>query len=289
MLRRYPCPKQSREELASESRGLHCTLYAPFITLARLWIQSPRLIASHISNPLSPLHFSRVARPSRQPGTPILIARHSNRCERPEFVERNLTILCESSCGKKSNWRHRPWCPESGFSLIEVMMAIGIVAFAIIPVMGLLPTGLSINRQAIEATVSSQIVSRISQELAQSDFSSLPASSTGLLTYLFDNQGNLVGSGTGTSSFKFTSTIASSPNQSGAFPEFDVLVTINKSSSLPSTGSVTTQSLATARIDVLRDPAGSAMVSNGAFTNPSNPEAPNPNVSTFHALISKND
>ena len=68
-------------------------------------------------------------------------------------------------------------------------MALGIVAFAFIPVIGLLPVGLDSSRQAIEATIEAQIVQQLSSEVLQTDFSSLDKLATAPL-YYYDNQGN---------------------------------------------------------------------------------------------------
>lgn len=78
---------------------------------------------------------------------------------------------------------------RKGFSLTEVVLALGIVAFAFIPVLGLLPVGLDASRQAIDATIEAQIVQQLSNEAFQTDFSSLDELSTAPL-YYFDYQGN---------------------------------------------------------------------------------------------------
>ena len=46
---------------------------------------------------------------------------------------------------------------RSGFSLVEVTLAIGIVAFALLAIIGLIPVGLNSSRDAIDATHSSLI------------------------------------------------------------------------------------------------------------------------------------
>jgi len=63
--------------------------------------------------------------------------------------------------------------PQAAFSLVEVTIAIGIVAFAFISVLGLIPTGLNDSRQAIDATVGSQIMQRVVNEAQQTDFDQL--------------------------------------------------------------------------------------------------------------------
>ena len=57
--------------------------------------------------------------------------------------------------------------------MVEVTIAIGVVAFAFISVLGLIPTGLNDSRQAIDATVGSQIMQRVVNEAQQTDFDQL--------------------------------------------------------------------------------------------------------------------
>jgi prepilin-type N-terminal cleavage/methylation domain-containing protein len=44
-----------------------------------------------------------------------------------------------------------------GFTIIEVAIALGIFAFAIIPVIGLMSTGLKVSKESIDASTTSQI------------------------------------------------------------------------------------------------------------------------------------
>lgn len=61
----------------------------------------------------------------------------------------------------------------SGFTLVEVALAIGIVAFAFVALMALLPAGQTAFRQAIDVAVTGQIGQRILNEAQMSDFQSL--------------------------------------------------------------------------------------------------------------------
>lgn len=89
-------------------------------------------------------------------------------------------------------------CPQpSAFSLVETAIALGIVGFALVALMGMLPVGLSSFRQSIDTTVCAQIVQRIVSDAEQSDFDILSkraASSDAtffvLATRYFDDQGN---------------------------------------------------------------------------------------------------
>ena len=59
------------------------------------------------------------------------------------------------------------------FTLVEVVLAIGIVAVAFVALLGLLPTGLGLFRDAMNATVSSQIAQRVLTDAQQTDFDTL--------------------------------------------------------------------------------------------------------------------
>jgi len=103
--------------------------------------------------------------------------------------------------------RKRGW--QAGFSLVEVTIAIGIVSFAFVSVIGLIPTGLNTFHQAMDASVGTQIVQRVLNDLQQTDFTVLTQDATGVAneTYrytwtlsnnsqskvrYFDDQGNEV-------------------------------------------------------------------------------------------------
>lgn len=93
----------------------------------------------------------------------------------------------------------RDQTPLQAFSLIETALALGIVAFAFVGLMGLLPAGLGTFRTAIDTTVSAQIVQRIVSDAEQSDFDALSSNSASidgnyyvLKTRYFDDQGSEV-------------------------------------------------------------------------------------------------
>lgn len=90
---------------------------------------------------------------------------------------------------------HRSAAPA--FSLIETAIALGIVAFALVALLGMLPAGLATFRQSIDTTVSAQIIQRIVSDAEQSDFDLLSKKATStdstffvLPTRYFDDQGN---------------------------------------------------------------------------------------------------
>lgn len=77
---------------------------------------------------------------------------------------------------------------RNGFSLVEVAMSLGIVAFAFTALLGMLPLGLNMFRDAVETSVTSRIFERVSGDVQQSDFDTLTAG--GLPLRYFDDQGN---------------------------------------------------------------------------------------------------
>jgi len=89
--------------------------------------------------------------------------------------------------------RHRTAPPTAGprvirgFSLVEISLALGVVSFALVGILGLLPVALSTFRRAIDSTVSAQIADRIANEAAQTGFDQLADRA-----YYFDDQGGSV-------------------------------------------------------------------------------------------------
>ena len=60
-----------------------------------------------------------------------------------------------------------------GFSLVEVVIAIGTLSFAMVPLVGMLPIGLNTFRDSINRSVSTQIAQRIMNEAQQTGFKNL--------------------------------------------------------------------------------------------------------------------
>ncbi|HSI87225.1 MAG: prepilin-type N-terminal cleavage/methylation domain-containing protein [Candidatus Methylacidiphilales bacterium] len=79
---------------------------------------------------------------------------------------------------------------SQGFTLVEVTMAVAIIAFAFVPLFGLLPVGFSVSREAMDITVTSQIAQRLTTAALQTDFSKL-ATLEGKGVVSYDDQGNL--------------------------------------------------------------------------------------------------
>jgi uncharacterized protein (TIGR02598 family) len=59
---------------------------------------------------------------------------------------------------------------QAGFSLVEVVLAVGVVSFAFVAILGLIPAGLSQFRQAVDTSVCSQIAQRVIMDAQQTEF-----------------------------------------------------------------------------------------------------------------------
>lgn len=62
---------------------------------------------------------------------------------------------------------------RAGFSLVEVVLAIGVMAFAFVGIFSLLPAGLTNFRQAMDLSVGAQIAQRVIGDAQQTDFNVL--------------------------------------------------------------------------------------------------------------------
>lgn len=78
---------------------------------------------------------------------------------------------------------------ENAFSLVEVTIALGIVTFAVVSVMGLLPAGLTTMRTATDQTTISQITREISAEILLTPFGDLDSYISAHGTRYFDSEG----------------------------------------------------------------------------------------------------
>lgn len=86
-----------------------------------------------------------------------------------------------------------PSFPRSrkAFSLVEVAIAMGLITFCMVAMLGLLPVGLSTFRAAMEATIESQIVNQIASDAALMPFSKL-SDFAGGSPYYFNEEGSPV-------------------------------------------------------------------------------------------------
>ena len=66
-----------------------------------------------------------------------------------------------------------PLAKQRAFSLIEVVLAVGVVAFAFVAILGLIPAGMGQFRQAIDTSVCAQIAQRVINDSQETDFTTL--------------------------------------------------------------------------------------------------------------------
>jgi uncharacterized protein (TIGR02598 family) len=150
---------------------------------------------------------------------------------------------------------------ESAFSLIEVVLSIGIVSFAFVGMFGLLPVGLSTFRQAIDNSVGSQIVQRLVNEAQQTDYPTLTDPSHSPSTRYFDDQGNEVNS------------------DKDSIYTARISVTKTDDPEIKTQSALKTASLATVTIKLANNPAHKTI----SFDTPGNAA-----FATYTALIAKN-
>ena len=166
---------------------------------------------------------------------------------------------------------------QGAFSLIETILAIGIVSFAFVAIFGLLPAGLRVFRQAIDTSVGSQIAQRVVGDAQQTDFDQLVTDSSGAAitagttgrkgVRYFDDQGNEV------------------PAATNAI--YHVNTRIQPATPLPMGGAAATNaSLATVTIQVANNPANQSLdLSNNLWTGNTNNAIA---ILTYATMVSKN-
>jgi uncharacterized protein (TIGR02598 family) len=78
---------------------------------------------------------------------------------------------------------------QAGFSLVEVTMAIGIVAFAFVALLGLLPTGLGVFRQSIDSANQMWIMQNLNSMVQVTPWDKIPDLEK--FTFYFDEEARL--------------------------------------------------------------------------------------------------
>lgn len=88
--------------------------------------------------------------------------------------------------------RSRACVALKGFSLVEVIMAIGLVMFAALVIFSLLPVGLVALQDANRQIVETEIFNTVGAELASTPFTKLTDYGTSRFPIYFDNEGTEV-------------------------------------------------------------------------------------------------
>jgi uncharacterized protein (TIGR02598 family) len=80
---------------------------------------------------------------------------------------------------------------KAGFSLVEVVLAVGIMALGVVTILGLLPHGLEVSRQTANEQAESRIIDSIVGELQAMDWVTLNTQAKAVTSkeYLYDDQG----------------------------------------------------------------------------------------------------
>jgi uncharacterized protein (TIGR02598 family) len=86
---------------------------------------------------------------------------------------------------RKSLQKIKNCSTEDAFSLVEVVIAVGVAAFALVALLGLLPSGLKTFKSTMNTAVGSQIAQRVFNDMQIADWKDL----TNTVRY-FDEQGN---------------------------------------------------------------------------------------------------
>ena len=89
---------------------------------------------------------------------------------------------------RRLSYQHR----AGAFTLVEVALALGIIAFALLPIVGLVPIGMQVSNSATDQTMTAQIGQRLIGLMRQSDPSNYAALEASC--YYFDNEGQLLSS-----------------------------------------------------------------------------------------------
>lgn len=85
--------------------------------------------------------------------------------------------------------------PENGFSLVEVAMALAVMAFACVSLIGLIPFGLTSFHQAMGSTIEADVVQDLTNDMLLANFSDLyqysyqNSTNPANQTYYYNNEG----------------------------------------------------------------------------------------------------
>jgi prepilin-type N-terminal cleavage/methylation domain-containing protein len=74
--------------------------------------------------------------------------------------------MCDYRSRPRRNWRR-------GFSLVEVALAVAVLAVALVGLLALMPSGVGNFRKAMDTSITSQIAQRILQDAEQAEFDAL--------------------------------------------------------------------------------------------------------------------
>jgi uncharacterized protein (TIGR02598 family) len=149
---------------------------------------------------------------------------------------------------------------RDAFSLVEVVLSVGVAAFALMALLGLLPAGLKTFKGTMNSAVGAQIAQRIFNDMQVSDWSNI----SNMMRY-FDEQG--------------TETTMSNDLHCIYWAQVTVTNAVTSTNSTSIMGNTSTN-LLTLRVIVANNPGGAQPAS--TLFSPSNP-----NSMTFTTLIGR--
>jgi uncharacterized protein (TIGR02598 family) len=100
---------------------------------------------------------------------------------------------------------------RSAFSLIEVTISLGIVAFAMVPIIGLVSAGMKSLRDSMDETVRAEIVRKVSGEALRVPYTNLSKEFQNKTNY-FDDEGVQQSSSNASTIFVATTALAEPPS-----------------------------------------------------------------------------
>jgi uncharacterized protein (TIGR02598 family) len=110
----------------------------------------------------------------------------------------------------------------AGFSLVEVTLALGIAAFCLIALFGLLPLGIQTNQGSISQTAAASLLSSVAADLRATPKTSLTSLQYGIAfgtakILYFDGEGQAIAPKDASATPRYRVTIAFPPSPAGPF------------------------------------------------------------------------
>ncbi len=160
------------------------------------------------------------------------------------------------------------------FSLVEITVAIGIVAFAFMGILGLIPVGLNTYRKTIDLSVGSNIAQKVIREAQQTDFSTLVGANTAAFQQsatprYFDEQG----------------TELTTATDGNAKAIYQVNTCINPSTPIIGTNGTNNPNLATVTVQIANNPANINIDTDATTQLWKDSRV---SIATYSALVSRN-
>jgi uncharacterized protein (TIGR02598 family) len=150
-------------------------------------------------------------------------------------VGKPLLLKRLSKCMNPLSFRGR-----GGFSLIEVALALGIVSFALIPVMSMLPVGLATIQGSMNQTVTTSIAQQLRGELQEASFSSLQTLTT--TPYYYTVEGIATVSSDPNAYYKVTFAVSNTTIPGGgSFDNTNAAQTVTVTANYPQSAPTTSQ------------------------------------------------